>query len=167
MLVECDLRRPAVARSLALAEGDYVSNCLTFDRSSQKGNLAISHNVLPGLDVAILQTAYSETARTPSLKRARQEIEEARKNYDFIVLDGPPVLACAEAELFSGVADGAIMIIRWKNTTKGTVQSALRLLHVYGMRTVGAVLTNVDMGQLSKSGSDQGEVYRRYAGYGA
>ena len=55
------------------------------------------------------------------------------------------------------------MIIRWKSTAQGTVQTALRMLRVYGMRTIGAVLNNVDMRQFSKSGSDHGEIYRHYA----
>ena len=163
LLVDCDLRRPAIAKSLALAEGKFVGDRLRTEQPSQKGHLDIRSEVLPGLDVAVLQAAQTGEARTPSLKRARQELEEARNNYDFIVLDGPPVLACAEAELFCGAADGVIMIIRWKNTSQGTVQTALRMLRVYGMRTIGAVLNNVDMRQFSKSGSDHGEIYRHYA----
>ena len=167
LLVDCDLRRPAIAQSLTLAEGSFVGDRLRSEHTAQKGHLDIRSEVLPGLDVATLQAAHAEDVRTPSLKRARQELEEARSRYDFIVLDGPPVLACAEAELFCGAADGVIMIIRWRTTAQGTVQTALRMLRLYGMRTIGAVLNNVDMKQFSKSGSDHGEIYRHYARHDA
>ena len=165
LLVECDIRRPRVTASLALAEGGNAVFSTEPEGLHQMGNLAIDRAVVPGLDVATLQAAKSHPEYLPSLKRAREELDEARRNYDLIVLDGPPVLACGEAELFCGAADGVIVVIRWGETAKGTLLSALRTLRVYGVRTIGAVLNNVDIKELTKSGSDQGELYRGYSSY--
>jgi Mrp family chromosome partitioning ATPase len=81
------------------------------------------------------------------------------------VLDGPSVPACAESELFCGAIDGVIMMVRWGRTTKGDVFSALRILRVYGIRTIGAVLNNVDIKQLTRSSGRNGGLYRYYADY--
>ena len=81
--------------------------------------------------------------------------------YDLIVLDGPSVPACAESELFCGVIDGVIIMVRWGRTTKGDLFSAMRILRVYGVRTLGAVLNAVDIKQLTRSGANG--LYRYYA----
>jgi len=95
-----------------LAEGRNAVFSTEPDGLYQMGNLAIDRAVVPGLDVATLQAAKSHPEYLPSLKRAREELDEARRNYDLIVLDGPPVLACGEAELFCGAADGVIVVVR-------------------------------------------------------
>jgi Mrp family chromosome partitioning ATPase len=141
LLIECDLRRP----------------------SSSQGHLAIVRDLASGIDVGTLQTSRAHPSFLPSLNRARAEMDAVRQKYDLIVLDGPPVLACAEAELLCDVVDGIIMVVRWGHTTKGSISSALRTLRLYGIRTIGAVMTNADIKQLTKTSSDYGHLYRRYA----
>jgi succinoglycan biosynthesis transport protein ExoP len=176
LLVECDMRRPSVARSFKRSDGRSPLAATNNSSEHHDGGISVPRTVLAGLDIATLQGTQSWPAAprggaastrilSPSLKRARDEINNARSEYDLIVLDAPPVLACAEAELLCGVADGIIMVVRWAHTTKGSLLEALRALRVYPTRTIGAVLNNVNLKQLARSGSNQGELYRGYASY--
>jgi succinoglycan biosynthesis transport protein ExoP len=162
LLIECDRPRPSVPTPQKPLGGDNALVSPGSPARSGVSNLTIAVGVIPGLDVATLQTTESHPSVFPSLNRARDEVDAARQVYDLIVLDGPPVLACAEAELLCGVVDGLIMIVRWGRTSKGAVLSAMRILRIYGIRTIGAVMTNVDIKQLTKSGAGHGGLYRRY-----
>jgi succinoglycan biosynthesis transport protein ExoP len=93
---------------------------------------------------------------------ARDELLGLRDQYDIIVLDGPSVIGCANAELLCDAVDGVLMVVRSGETTRGVMLAALRILQVYGVRTIGAVLNNVDMKQLSRSDSDLAEFYNSY-----
>ncbi len=173
----------SLARSVALRGGRaLLINCASVTGSQQlpdkrhnlpvvteaaetqsSNNLIITPGAVPGLDVGILRPNGDDSFARPSLNRARAEVLAARETYDLIVLDGPSVPACAEAELFCGVIDGVIMTVRWGRTTKGDIFSAMRILRVYGVHPLGAVLTNVDIKQLTKSSSRHGDLYRYYA----
>jgi uncharacterized protein involved in exopolysaccharide biosynthesis/Mrp family chromosome partitioning ATPase len=161
LLISCDGKSQSFSKMLSLVKDGQAPMFDEAGDRSPESNLPIIPGAMPGLDVARLQTSVTYPSFMPSLNRARVEMDEARGKYDLIVLDGPPVLACAEAELLCGVVDGVIMVVRWGQTTKGALSSALRTMSVYGVRLLGAVLNNADIKQLSRS-SDEGNLYRRY-----
>jgi capsular exopolysaccharide synthesis family protein len=70
-------------------------------------------------------------------------IEEARKEYDFIVIDTPPVLPASEAMLFAKVADRCLMCaLRDKSRIEQLIQAYHRL-EAAGARVAGSVLSGV------------------------
>jgi Mrp family chromosome partitioning ATPase len=116
-----------------------------------------------GLHIGRLRPLGSDTRAVPSLRMARDELLGLRDQYDIIVLDGPSVIGCANAELLCNAVDGVLLVVRSAETTRGVILAALRILQIYGIRTIGAVLNNVDMRQLARSGSDLAEFYNSYA----
>jgi succinoglycan biosynthesis transport protein ExoP len=132
-------------------EGQQTANHLTVSEAS------------PGLHIGRLQPLGSGPDALPSLRLARDELLALRDHYDLIVLDGPSVIACANEELLCDAVDGVLLVVRSGDTTRGVILAALRILQVYGVRTIGAVLNNVDMKQLARSGSDLAEFYNSYA----
>ena len=140
LIINCD-DRPATSSSgfrQASDKGHKVPVPTKAVEPQSSNNLIMVSDVVPGLDVATLRTNGTGSFARPSLNRARDEVLAARQTYDLVVLDGPSVPACAESELFCGVIDGVIMMVRWGRTTKGDVFSAMRILRVYGVRMIGA-----------------------------
>jgi polysaccharide biosynthesis transport protein len=132
-------------------EGRQTDNHLTVSETS------------PGLHIGRLRPLGTGPGALPSLRLARDELLALRDHYDLIVLDGPSVIACANAELLCNAVEGVLLLVRSGETTRGVILAALRILQVYGVRTIGAVLNNVDMKQLARSGSDLAEFYNSYA----
>jgi uncharacterized protein involved in exopolysaccharide biosynthesis len=163
LLIDCDLRCPTIAKTLGLSDQLLADLTESHDPSAfepGQTQLVIARNVAMGLDIGMLRGGASLPA---SLRSVREEIESARNHYDLIVIDAPPVLACAEADLFAGVADGVIMVVRWGHTRRGPVQAALRIMRVYDVRTVGAVLSRASFKQLARFGDNYASLYRHYA----
>jgi capsular exopolysaccharide synthesis family protein len=75
--------------------------------------------------------------------RFEKLIEEARQEYDYIVVDTPPVLPASEALLFAKVADAVLMCaLRDKSRIEQLVQAYQRL-ESSGCKVAGSVLSGV------------------------
>ena len=75
--------------------------------------------------------------------RFEQLIAEARQEYDYIVLDTPPVLPASEALLFAKVADAVLMCaLRDKSRIEQLIQ-AFNRLESSGANVAGSVLSGV------------------------
>ena len=85
---------------------------------------------LPSLDVPVMSTL----------------LEEARKDYDLVLLDAPPVLGLWDAECLSRLSDATIMLVRWRKTPQRVFANALR--NVSG-GPVFCLLSRVDLRQYS------------------
>lgn len=84
-------------------------------------------------------------------------IADARKQYDLIVLDSPPVLAVPDTRIIAQRADAVVYCVRWNSTSRRMVQTGLDLLGHVNVRINGLVLTRVDPRGMDRYG---------YYGYG-
>jgi len=95
--------------------------------------------------IHILTSGYLKGSPHRLLSNGRFEkmIEEARQEYDYIVIDTPPVLPASEALLFAKVADAVLMCaLRDKSRIEQLVQ-AFHRLESSGANVAGSVLSGV------------------------
>jgi len=87
-------------------------------------------------------------------------------SYDLILVDTPPVLANADIAALADVTDTCLFVVRWGNTPRDAVASALRQLRLLNVAATGVVLTGVNP---AKADSDaEGQFYdqiKRYYAY--
>ncbi|HEY6868027.1 MAG TPA: CpsD/CapB family tyrosine-protein kinase [Candidatus Eisenbacteria bacterium] len=70
----------------------------------------------------------------------REVIEWGSGHYDWIVLDGPPVLESADAAPIAAVADGVIVVVEAGRTKRPVLQRSVELLRKAGGQVLGSVL---------------------------
>jgi capsular exopolysaccharide synthesis family protein len=127
LLIDADLRRPAVARQLAMAEGggglaDVVGNAAsTIDSVTQKLE-AYNLSVIPA---GTRHGAVHHILRSPRLE---QVLAQARQRYDFIVLDTPPLLPVFDSALLANSVDGVLMVVAANQTPRKLLGEALNML---------------------------------------
>ena len=94
-----------------------------------------------------------------------QELVELLKhNYDYVILDAPPVTVVTDAAVVGRLTDGALLVVRSKFASARTVRQAKAKLENVGIRILGGVLTRFNM---RKSGWRAGYDYNQYEyGYG-
>jgi capsular exopolysaccharide synthesis family protein len=66
-----------------------------------------------------------------------------RPDYDLIIIDTPPILAVADAQLISKYCDSAVLVVKWSSTSRRLVQRAVNRVSTRGMPIAGCVLTQV------------------------
>jgi Mrp family chromosome partitioning ATPase len=70
----------------------------------------------------------------------RQLLEPAEKAYDWIVVDGPPVLGSPDAAALAGVVDGVVVVVQAGRTKRPVLTRSIELLRKAGARVLGTVL---------------------------
>ncbi len=134
VLVEGDLRRPALAALLGLAPRAGLAEVI--DGRAELGQAIIRLGQL-----AVL-CAGGDGAEGPLRSpRAREVMDQLRAAYELVVVDAPPALAFADGDRFVAAADAALLVVRAGATPRQVVRLALESL---GDRAAGVVLNDVD-----------------------
>jgi capsular exopolysaccharide synthesis family protein len=72
-------------------------------------------------------------------------LAELQTQFDWIILDSPPVLAVTDASVLAHGATGVLFVIGAEMTSRGAAKSALEQLDAAKARHFGAVLNKVDL----------------------
>jgi capsular exopolysaccharide synthesis family protein len=128
LLIDADLRRPAVARQLALPDGDarglsdlIERDNLTIEQVTQQ---LAPHN-LSVIRAGSVQTSVHHVLRSPRLD---QILKSARTQFDVIVVDTPPLLPVFDSALLSRAVDGVLVVVSAHQTPRKLLGEALNLL---------------------------------------
>jgi succinoglycan biosynthesis transport protein ExoP len=125
LLVEADMRRPVLRRRLGLEGTDGLSVLLS-DREAATGMLPVPNNpnlyLLPGGPTPPYPADLLGSPRMHTL------MEEWRTEFDFIVVDSPPVLPVTDAQLLEEMADATVLLARVGFTTRAALERAYKLL---------------------------------------
>ncbi len=74
--------------------------------------------------------------------RLRSRMAELSKEFDYVLIDAPPVSSYAGAVLLGQMADGAILVIEADSTRRETARKAKEILESAKVRLLGAILNN-------------------------
>jgi polysaccharide biosynthesis transport protein len=125
LLVEADMRRPVLRRRLGLDGTDGLSTLLS-DRDAASGILSVPNN--PNLSLLPGGPTPPYPAELLGSPRMHTLMEEWRSEYDFIVVDSPPVLPVTDAQLLEEMADATVLLARVGFTTRAALSRAYNLL---------------------------------------
>lgn len=67
---------------------------------------------------------------------------EVKKDYDIILIDSPPLLSVADAQIMASKCDGTILILNTGVVDKRAVKKAKALLAASHTKILGVVLNN-------------------------
>jgi capsular exopolysaccharide synthesis family protein len=168
LLLDCDLRRPSIGRTLAIGKRDAPKGGIA---SVLKGEENPASVVFTHRDSAVdVMLAGEETSNPQALlqsPRMRNLLEEMRNHYDCVVVDSPPVLLASDASILSAMADATLHVVQWQKTPRRVVMNGLKALRSHGAFIAGTVLVRVDLRKQAKFGfGDVGYYYKSYKAYG-
>ena len=98
---------------------------------------------MSGLSVVTAGAAPENPSELLGSHRMVEFLAWARKNYDFIVVDSPPVAAVTDASVIAPLADGVLVVVRADRTPHRVVAHGRHLLESANARFLGAVLNDV------------------------
>lgn len=136
VLVEADLRHPALGRILGLAPRLGVADLL-----AGRATLADALTRVGPLSVLLAGDAGDDPGALLRSPAAPALLDQLRAGHDLVVLDAPPALAFSDGDRLSGDADAALLVVRAGVTPRQVVRLALDAL---GDRAAGIVLNDVD-----------------------
>ena len=135
LLIDADMRRPAfvtgqddVGLSHILTRTDPLSDHIL--RTDVEQLWMISAGPTPPSPPELLASP-----------RFAALLAEASSMFDFVVLDGPPILGLADAPLLATTVDGTLMVVESGRTRTRAAVEAYNRLRTSGARVMGAILT--------------------------
>ena len=165
LVVEADMRRPVLRKRLGLEKDSYVSLNDVLSREPIPAGQNIYADEVSGIHVL-----WTDKEDNPQKRFAAPEFQaflsEARKQYDLVLIDTPPIMAVSDAMIIAKHAESIMFVVQWAATPKGIVKTAVKQLQQTGVPLAGAVLTQVDVKRHRGYGyGDQGYYYGSKSNY--
>jgi len=140
LLVDADMRHPALERIFNVDRSPGLAEFL--DGASQWQTSVVSTD-LPSLSFLPCGSAGSRSAELLEGAKLRAFFDEARDQYDIVVLDAPPVLGVADSTIICHLADATLFVVQASRNPKWLVRRARLELDAAGARIAGVILNRV------------------------
>ncbi len=138
LTIDCDLQRPAFTTRFGIGSGIGLVDVL---QGAPLDHAIVKDSRTPGHFLPFGQ--ISQPGQTLPHERFVAMIDNLRSRYDVIILDLPPLLQVAETRLIAAVSDGAVLLARWRHTSRQAIDYSLALLGRTGTPVLGLTLTQV------------------------
>ena len=140
LLIDADMRRPAVSRLLMEQANPGLSEVLGGIATSKE---AIRKEVYPNLDILFSGETPPNPSELLGSETMQELIESMSQVYDYILVDTPPVGVVSDASIVTSLLDGVLLLVRQGWARKETVKRALDNLERTGIKPLGYVLNGV------------------------
>jgi len=162
VIVDCDMRRPSCHRSLGVQNSPGFVQCLTGRVALREAILAVPG--IANLSVIPCGPIPPNPAEILSSPLAGELLTNLRAEFDYVLVDSPPLLSVADSRILATLTDAAVLVARAFETPYDIVRRARSLLYSADARILGVALNGVDIGQDSYTGVHA--AYRQGHGYG-
>ena len=171
LYIDADIRKSVtVARYGVDVETKGLSHYLT--KQSELEDVIYETNI-PNFNIIFTGQAAPNPAELLGNSRFKKLIEAAREQFDYVIIDCPPLGSVIDAAIVAKECDGAIIVIETDNISYKVVQRVKKQLEQSGCKILGAVLNKVEMGGKGYGyygkgyyGNYYGRYYGDYGNYG-
>ena len=138
LLVDADMRRPSLHRGFNLPLEPGLSTYLQGAASEQE--LIQTPESVEGLSVVSAGLTPSQPTDLLSSPQFRTLLENWSKQYQYVLVDSPPVLVSADASVLATCVEGVIYVLRANRTHSELAVTAKQRLLDVGAKLIGGVL---------------------------
>lgn len=140
LLIDSDMRLPSVADKLEIQLSPGLSNLLAQKNVSIGGILQKFENN-ENLDILTAGDVPPNPSELLGSQRMEELLNEAKKVYDYIVIDLPPVTAVSDALVISKLLDGVALVVRSDYAQKKAISETLRQIKLVNLKVLGFAFT--------------------------
>ena len=140
LLIDMDLRRPAVNGQLGLRGFNPKGVVAVLGAGASLDDVIVE---LPMFNLSIIPSGPRQSAPYELLKSSRlhQMMDEARRRFDYVIVDTPPVIAVPDCRVISSGVDGFLVIV---NAHKTATRLLSETVSVLGQSKVLGLIFNRD-----------------------
>lgn len=159
LLIDADLRKPTLHNCIRTPNECGFSNILAGFCDVDD---AIFEEIKPNLDFIPAGLLPPNPVTLLGSEHAKKLVTQLGQEYDYVVIDSPPLNLVSDATLMSQYATGVLMVIRQGKTTYPSVDLAVNSLKLANANLIGGILTGSDISESPYSSYGYGYGY----GYG-
>ena len=140
LLIDCDMRRPSMADKLPVKKTPGLSDYLSGQTPAET---LIQLCGISGDESAFHVISAGHTPPNPmellSSKKMEKTLSQLRGNYDYIILDLPPVGEVGDALVVAGMVDGMLLVVRQDRCDRVALNNTTRQLAFANCKVLGTV----------------------------
>lgn len=141
LIVDADLRRPRVHKIFGLKNSAGLSNYLAGD-----GELAsLIQIAMPNLYVLPVGPLPPNPAELLGSAKMKSLVEILSTNFDYLVIDSPPVSSFADSLILSSLVEGVIIVVKGGVTPREMAQRTKAHLQSVGAKILGVVINQIKL----------------------
>ena len=156
LLIDCDLRKPAVHK---LFGKDRIPGLIDYLTGNAKLETVLNQSEIENLKFITSGTIPPNPAEMLDSLEMRSFLKKMRNDYDLIILDSPPIIAVTDSEILTSMVDGTLLVVSAENTEIELMERSVELIRRENTQFLGTVLNNFSY----KSG--YGSYYKYYYYY--
>lgn len=139
VLIDADLRRPVVAKTMGVVPDVGMTQVLSGEIDIEEALQQTEHEGVMVLAAGRIPPNPSELLASDALRRL---IDHLTEDY-FVVVDTPPLLAVTDAAVLSRAVDGILIAVRAGSTSLDELGRSVQALEKVGAKVLGVVLNRV------------------------
>jgi len=144
MVLDCDLRRPAVHQRLNLSRDGGITNYILASEGDDWRTYARATD-LPSLYAITSGPLPPNPADVFGHERFQGLLKELRQHFDWIFIDSPPVVSLADAMILASLSDMVTFVVKHNENDREMIRRCVTNVRRVNPNIIGAVLNNVDI----------------------
>ncbi len=162
MFVDADIRKSVIAGRYKVDGNTFgLTHYMTGQRMMEE---VICQTDIKNMDIILAGPVSPNPTELLGGPLFAQLLEEQRDNYDYIIIDAPPLGSVIDAALIARYVDGAIIVVESAVISYKMLQRVKEQLEKSECRILGVVLNKVDMEHDAYYGNYYGKYYGKYYG---
>ncbi len=139
LVVDCDLRKPMLHNYFETRNMTGLVDILTMRRKPKD----VWHEPMLKLKLVTAGPPPLNPAELLSSTRFAEFLKLARQEFDYVLVDTPPVTVVTDSAIVGALGDGVLLVVDAQGTRKNVLRQAMRDLEGVGARVLGTVRNNV------------------------
>lgn len=140
ILVDADLRRPKIHQLFGLRRDIGLADVLT--REIEWRN-AVAETQVPKLSVLCAGQTPANPAELLATAEFEALLNELRKEYDFVLVDTPPLLAVSDPCVVAAATDALLLVVNISKNRRDAIRRVQETISTHGMKVLGMVANGV------------------------
>ncbi len=141
LLIDCDLRKPACHSILGQTKVDRGLRDLLNGRVGLSDVLIKERKT--GMYLILEKRGEKGTGDLISSEKMKALLKWAKKQFDYVILDLPPMAVASDAESLAELADASLMVVRQNVANAQALNKAINALENSESKLLGCVINNV------------------------
>lgn len=144
IIVDCDLRKPTIHKKFNISNEKGLSDAIINKETIGDIIKDYVYSYNENLDIIPAGKIPPNPSEMLSSRAMEELLKILDREYDYVILDSPPVHAVTDAQIISTKVDGVILVVRAGKTKKESVVSAKASLDKVNAKIIGTVLNGLE-----------------------
>lgn len=163
LVIDCDLRRPTMHQHFGIDRRSGLTNVLAGELSFES---AVRATDTPNLYILPSGDIPPNPAELIASNQMKSTLQRAREEFDYVILDSPPIIAVTDAVILSTEVDGMILVVSSGYVNKKEVTRAISLLKNVKSNILGVLINGLNIKRIYGSYYYYYHYYQYYYYYG-